>query len=422
MSGYLLDDAGRFVRRFVVMNDYQRDAVALFTAATHAPDAFDTATYLDVTSPLKRCGKSRLLEALELIVRAPLSASSISTAALYRALEEKKPTLLLDEVDAIFNAKSDKDDLRGIINAGWRRSAAALRMGGSRMTTLEEFSPFGFKVLAGIGDLPDTIGDRSIRIRLKRKTRDESVERFRRRDAEPAGYEIRDRLSDWLEPQIDYLRSLRPGLPDELDDRAQDLWEPLLAVGDLAGDDWPARARAAALALSTGEEREDDSISVQLLRDIQTVFEANGTDRYKTADLLAHLAAVEDSPWAEWYGKPLSSHGLSKLLKPYRIKTMPVRIEGETVRGYKLDQFENAFHRVLGVTSVTGVTSETLSHEGSNARNACNASGTEGDGEQPELDRLEAIYEAAKAEQEAEQEAELAWLESIAPDSEEDAW
>jgi hypothetical protein len=258
MSGHLLDETGAFARGYVVMTDRQRDAVALFTAATHVPEAFDVATYLDVTSPLKRCGKSRLLEVLELLVRSPLSASSISTAALYRALEERKPTLLLDEVDAIFTAKSEKDDLRGVINAGWRRSAVALRMGGPRMTKVEDFSPFGFKVLAGIGELPDTIRDRCIRIRLERRTRDERIERFRRRDAEARGYELRNRLADWLEPRVDHVRSLRPDLPDELDDRAQDVWEPLLAIADLADGEWPERARAAALALSSGEEREDD--------------------------------------------------------------------------------------------------------------------------------------------------------------------
>ena len=91
------------------------------------------------------------------------------------------------------------------------------------------------KAFAGIGDcLPDTVADRAIPIRLKRRTRDRTVERFRLRDVGPEGHSLRDRLADWLEPHRDHLVESRPALPDELDDRAQDVWEPLLAIADLA--------------------------------------------------------------------------------------------------------------------------------------------------------------------------------------------
>jgi hypothetical protein len=36
---------------------------------------------------------------------------------------------------------------------------------------------------------------------------------------------------------------------------------------------------------------------------------------------------------------------------------MPVWVEGETVKGYKVEQFADAFHRVLGVSGVRGVRS-----------------------------------------------------------------
>lgn len=136
---------------------------------------------------------------------------------------------------------------------------------------------------------------------------------------------------------------------------------------------WSGRARTAALELSTGEERQDDSLTAQLIRDVVAVFNERG-DRLKTADLLEGLCAIEESPWGDWYGKQLSAHALSKLLKRYRIKTMPVKIDGETARGYKAEQFADAHARVVSVTSVTGVTSQTRSHAGGNAGNASNAS------------------------------------------------
>ena len=97
---------------------------------------------------------------------------------------------------------------------------------------------------------------------------------------------------------------------------------------------WSDLARAAAKALSTGEEREDNSITVQLLRDIHGIHCANGNEgRWQTGDLLAHLHEIEESPWGDWYGKPISAQGLSKLLQPHRIKTQAVWVDGETVRG-----------------------------------------------------------------------------------------
>jgi hypothetical protein len=375
-----LDSVRDFVRRFVALEESQAEAIALWAAHTHIPNAFSCTPYLAVTSAEKRSGKTRLLEVLELLVREPLPTANISDAALFRIVQDLTPTVLMDEVDAIFKSR-EREELRGLLNAGYRRGAVAIRMGGRNNTEPQRFTVYSPKAFAGIGDcLPDTITDRSIPIRLKRRTRAEHVERFRLRDVQPHGERLRDELADWLEPQADYLADLRPILPDELDDRAQEFWEPLLAVADVAGGDWPARARAAALALSTGTEREDDSLTVRLLRDIHSCFARNGHDRIRTADLLDFLAGVEESPWGDWYGKTLSAHGLSRLLRPYRIRTMPVWVDGETARGYKAEQFEDAFSRVLGVSGVRSVSSESASQHAPNAPNAPNAYPPEDDG------------------------------------------
>jgi hypothetical protein len=352
----MLDDAVAFVRRFVMLSNDQAAAVALWIFHTHAFKAADTTPYLSVTSAEKRSGKTRLLEVLELLVRQPLPSVNTSDAALFRAIEKLGPTVIFDEVDAIFGPKArDREDLRGMLNAGYRRGAVARRMGGANNTQLESFTVFCGKVFAGIGELPDTIRDRAIRIRLQRRTRDEQIERFRRRDAEHDAEPIRISLASLAEYHIDGLSDARPELPDELDDRAQDVWEPLLAIADLAGGDWPSRARKAAVALSTGAEREDDSLGARLLKDIHAVFSAKGMQRYRTADLIAELAEIEESPWGDWYGKTVSAQALSKLLKPYRIQTMPVWVDGQTVRGYKAEQFTEAWLRVLGVRSGSSI-------------------------------------------------------------------
>lgn len=195
MSALILDDAARFIRRFVIATDAQADTLALWVAHTHAIEAVDTTPYLAVTSPEKRSGKTRLLEVLELIVHDPLPAANTSDAALFRSV-------------------SKKDDLRGLLNAGFRRGAVVRRMGGAKNTTLETFQVFCPKAFAGIGNcLPDTILDRSISIELQRKTREEPVERFRRRDVVPEGESLRDRLADWLEPQVDWRTFAKDQVP-----------------------------------------------------------------------------------------------------------------------------------------------------------------------------------------------------------------
>lgn len=112
VGSVILNDAVYFLRRFVVMDAVQVDA--LWTAHTHAAEAADTTPYLLVTSAEKRSGKTRLLDVLELLVHEPQPIANISDAALFRAIKELKPTLLLDEVDAIFGGKGEREDLRGL--------------------------------------------------------------------------------------------------------------------------------------------------------------------------------------------------------------------------------------------------------------------------------------------------------------------
>ncbi len=160
MTATVLEDVRTFIRRFVVLDDHQALAVALWVALTHVYDAFGITPYLVITSALKRSGKTRLLEVLELLVREPLSTANISDAALFRVVADKSPSLFMDEVDAIFKSR-DREELRGLLNAGYRAGAVAHRMGGANNRTLESFPVYCPKAFAGIGDcLPDTLTDR----------------------------------------------------------------------------------------------------------------------------------------------------------------------------------------------------------------------------------------------------------------------
>jgi Protein of unknown function (DUF3631) len=348
-GAHLLDALIVFARRYVVMSDSQAVAVALWTVHTHALDGCEQSPLLAITSAEKRSGKTRLLDVLELLVSNPWRVITPSEAVVFRKIDADSPTLLLDEVDAIFNPKANgaTEGLRALLNAGNRAGTMVPRCVGPSQA-LTSFSVFCPKALAGIRDLPETISDRSIPIRLKRRAPSEPVERFRRRDAEEQAESLGLWLRAWADHHLPALTEARPELPDDLNDRAQDAWEPLLAIADRAGGEWPKRARAAAVRLSADDATDDESAGVQLLHDINAVSTAQEEDRISSVGLAAELHEIEESPWGEWYGKPISAHGIAKLLRQFEIRPRTVRFDdGTTAKGYLFSQFADAFARYL---------------------------------------------------------------------------
>ena len=342
--GALLDEVEAFVRRFVVLSDHQAVVVALWIAHTHALDAFDCTPYEQVTSATKRAGKTRLLEVQEPLVARPWLTGRTSAAALVRKVDKESPTLLLDESDAAFGGEREyAETLRGVLNTGYQRSGrTTLCVGQGTNITFRDFSTFGAKAIAGIGQLPGTVADRAIPIELKRRTKHEPVERFRARDARRQAKPIYAALVTWSGRSIESLRAARPQLPPTLNDRAQDVWEPLLAIADLAGDPWPARARCAAVALMG--EVSDEDINIELLHDIYTVFEAAAATFISSTELVGKLAALDSRPWGDWKkGKAITTRAVAVRLKAFGIVPRP-NTRG-TARGYDRDRFEDAWAR-----------------------------------------------------------------------------
>jgi hypothetical protein len=120
--------------------------------------------------------------------------------------------------------------------------------------------------------------------------------------------------------------------------------EPLLAIADLAGGSWPVEARAACVELYGGRQIDDESIGIRLLADIRGV--VGDRDRMASADLLDALHDLDEAPWGEWYGKPITNRALATLLKPYGIKSRTIKLrDGKTPKGFLREQFESAWSR-----------------------------------------------------------------------------
>jgi hypothetical protein len=242
----LLNDVYNYLGRFVSYpSEHAHDAHTLWIAHTHAMERWDSTPRIAFLSPEPGSGKSRCLEVSELLVPRPVEAVNVTPAYLFRKVadEDGRPTILFDEIDTVFGPKAkDNEEIRGLLNAGHRRGAVAGRcvVRGSQVQT-EEIPAYCAVALAGLGGLPDTLLSRSVVVRMRRRAPGEMVEPFRRRINGPEGEELRDRLAAWAELAVAPAVNSYPTIPPSINDRDADVWEPLLAVADAAGGDWPLR-------------------------------------------------------------------------------------------------------------------------------------------------------------------------------------
>lgn len=345
----VLDALRAALLRYVVLpSPAAADAITLWIAATHKQDRWDHAARLIIKSPLKRCGKTLLLEVVSETVHRPIRTVNISTAALVRSIsEEDPPTLVLDEADTVFSnsrggASEQVEALRGILNSGHARNWPYIRWDAAKREP-ERCPTFAMAAIGGIGDMPDTIEDRGVVVSMRRRTPGEKVSPFRSRQAHPLLHEIRDQLGAWSASiEIEDFAEL------DVQDRVADTWESLIAIADAAGGDWPERARAAChVLIGAGAELDEGGPGERLLDDLYAIYHPDAGmpfERIATSELIESLTAIPEAPWADWRfgGKPLSARGLSQLLKPFGVSSG--KWSGGT-RGYQLSDLDDVWTR-----------------------------------------------------------------------------
>lgn len=347
----LLDELRSQIAQFVITPSREAlDAITLWVAATHLQAAWQHAPRLAVVGPAKRCGKSRLLDVLTETVHNPMLTINTTPAAIFRSItEENPPTLLVDEADTIFGSPKvaeKNEEMRGLLNAGHQRNRYVTRVVGNDHTP-HRFATFAMASIAGIGDLPDTIMDRAIVIRMRRRAEGEKVKPFRSRRDVPALHDLRDRIAAWSKPLLDDAANLEPNMPVE--DRAADTWEPLVIVAELVGGQWPRLARHACATMVAAEAaaEEENPSGARILADIRRVFVAQrDVDSLSTEELLHHLRQDDEAPWAEWGRAGLTSRELSRMLREFGIRPGNVRMADRTQRkGYMRNKFLDAWRR-----------------------------------------------------------------------------
>lgn len=349
---HVLDDVEAFLARFVAYpSDAARVAHVAWIGHTWFMDQWDSTPRIAFLSPEPGSGKSRALEVTEPLVPRPVHAVNTTPAYLFRKVSDPEgaPTILFDEIDTVFGPKAkDNEDLRGMLNAGHRRGAMAGRcVVKGKVVETEELPAYCAVALAGLNDMPDTLMSRSVVVRMRRRGPSERVEPWRHRLNAPEADPIARRLAGWAvtEAKNAVLTSEGPDMPAGVEDRNADIWEALLAVADLAGGAWPARAREAAVSLVTESQAGAPTLGVLLLRDLQAAFD--GRDKLATEAVLDALHAMDESPWSSMHGKPIDSRWLSRQLGKYDIKPKVMRLGAGTLRGYEAADLTDAWSRYL---------------------------------------------------------------------------
>ena len=346
--GTIVDDLEQPFRRYLAIDPHLPLVLALWALATHLFDCFDAFAQLAITSPTKRCGKTRVAELLEFVVANPLRTVGISVAALFRTIEKKKPTLLLDEAESLRGRDDRANALREILNAGYRKGQKVLRCVGEDYKP-KEFDTYCPKVIVLIGSLADTTADRSIPVEMKRRTA-EKLERFRFDKVKMETAPLRAAAKRWARANRAAVESWYTQNDVAcLVDGEEELWLPLFAVCAVAAPQRLSELTCVAEQISGAKAAsESGDPGIKLLANAREIFTAQGATRLSTADLLAQLKKLEESPWLGWsQGRGIDSRSLSHLLRPFGIHPQNLRIGDSVVKGYSREDFEDAWARYL---------------------------------------------------------------------------
>jgi len=356
----LIDSTEKFIRRFCILPDAAYLPLALWALATHIFEMFHAFGYVALQSPVRGCGKTRVLEVLECVCARPWRVNSVTPAVIFRKIGGSKPTLLLDEIEILAGKQKSENTLAviAILNAGYRAGAVVPRCEGKDFK-IAEFPVYCPKVFACIGGMPSAIVDRCIVVRMQKALRTQNVERFSEHRIAPEAAELRRRIEPMMFEAGNRIRGVYEALPPLtfLRDRQEEIWQSLFATINVLDPSRMAELRRCAIALTVSKtaEDEDSQTDLKLLADIRAVW-PEGTAHVSSTTLVESLCGLEESPWQEF---ELNVRKLAHRLRPFGISPRQVRTGSLTLKGYTRADFEDAFDRYLACRGDLSETSDT---------------------------------------------------------------
>ena len=339
----VLDRMTAWIDRYSVhLSEHEARVMALWAAHTWVVMGFYTTPRLIFSSATKGSGKTRQLELLENLTCSPKLTADTTPAVLFRTIEKgheqgRPPTILFDEADATFNefGGGKQDQLRGLANSGYKQGGTAERCVGNdnEVKTFHTFAPVAFAGIAG--NMPDTIVSRAITLEMRKRKRGEPVAPYNTRRARRETEDIRAWLELWSGDAAvtDYLEEVETQLPPGVEDRAGEVWEPLITIADLADEPWGQWAREACVYFLGRPSLEEKPRPIRLLEDIRTVME--GRESIPTADLCTLLNGLESAEWGSVPGG-IQPYDLSRTLRPFGVAPVRIRDGRRTYKGYTL--------------------------------------------------------------------------------------
>jgi len=330
----LLDATAKKISRHVALiRQEQCIIVTLWIGYDWIHDLLSFSTFLVVASPEEDSGKSTLSDVVKFLARKGWTITEPTGPTIYRTVDEFAPTLIIDEGTSLFARKSD---VRSILNASAKRGTYIPRNG-------YNYDPYCPKVINAIEEskttLPRDLLSRSLIIRmfpaLPGETSDEPVvddDEFR---------ELRRKWSRWVDDNGKAIVNAKPRLSTA--NRFKSNLRPLLAIAELAGEQWAEDARKAAEFILRGAY--EPTWTVRLLATMDAMFQEQlnkGTseDKVEIASLALMMRLLTDplSPWHEYktahrFGK-VSQNQIAALLKPLGICPRDVGPTKRRVKGY----------------------------------------------------------------------------------------
>lgn len=342
----IVTDMQKYITKYVAFSDSQYALpLALWSIATYMWESFDAMAYLVITSDTKRSGKTRLAECLSFASCNSRNIAGMTPATIFRAIRDDKPTFFMDEAESLSSESATV--MRSVLNVGYRKGQTIPRMG---KAGIEDWPVYCPKVFILIGDVYDTLRDRSINIRMKRSN---VTERFLHEIAKGEGAALGARMQEAIKDvggavAEQYMSINSLGF---LQDREEEIWLSLFSIAAVFCPDRMDELTRAAVDMSTektGEarihselsmkeaEREaaDSEYAERLLLDMLVVA---GTKKHVfSADMLPALHDLSTGPWRKFRGAGLTAMDMSFLLKRFDVapKVIRDRKAGKLLRGY----------------------------------------------------------------------------------------
>ena len=350
----LVDHLSKFFSEYVFFKDKRYSLLlSVWSMGTHLFKLFNYYGYLWINSPTIRCGKSLLLDLLDVVCfNSPGIQVCSSEALIFREVHANAITLILDEVENLLSdrGKENYPDLISLLDAGFKAKGVVGRIEGKGEYKTKYYRTFSPKVIACVNPIATKLADRSFLIKMTRKTKDESIERFNERLKGDEFERIREEQYLWALENADEVREaydgIKSGIPEitEIDDRAKDIWEPILSVASVwdaqEGNDFKVYDSLVELALDMGrgrmEKEESDSLIRPFIEIVKKFIPEKGTETLITSQKLFNRVKDEEVFNSANIDSPAD---LANFLKRFGIAPHShwIADEAKTMRAYRIN-------------------------------------------------------------------------------------